>query len=139
MPAKYSTINSDNIRELVDQFYDCVRTDELLGPIFLKILGDDWSAHLDRISEFWATVMLGTRNFHGNVYATHMKLMNIEPQHFQRWLGLFEESANRMFETEPANRFLFMARRVAASLQSGFLARIGQTAQEGMEATPQNQ
>lgn len=121
---KYDTINRDNVKELVDQFYNHVRTDDLLGPVFLKALGRDWTAHLERLSEFWSTIVLGTRSFHGNVYATHMKLNGIEPTHFQRWLALFEQTANQLFEPEQACKFIVMARRVASSLQIGFFGEV---------------
>lgn len=121
---KYDTINRDNVKELVDHFYGHVRTDDLLGPVFFNALGTDWTAHLERLSEFWSTIVLGTRSFHGNVYTTHMKLIGIEPSHFQRWLALFEQTANQLFVPETAYRFIVMARRVAASLQLGFFGKV---------------
>lgn len=120
----YSTITRDNVKKLVCQFYGRVREDDLLGPVFLKALGDDWSSHLDRLSEFWSTIMLGTRSFHGNVYATHMRLNGIEPAHFRRWLDLFEQTANALFKQELADQFIVMARRVASSLQLGFFGEV---------------
>ena len=124
MQMKYDTITQDNVRQLVDEFYGRVRKDELLGPVFLKALGDDWSAHLERLSEFWSTIVLGTRSFHGNVYGTHMQLSGIEPAHFRRWLDLFGETASQLFEAEQAEQFIGMARRVASSLQIGFFGEV---------------
>jgi hemoglobin len=121
---KYDTITRDHVRQLVDDFYGQVREDDLLGPVFLLALGDDWSEHLERLTEFWSTIVLGTRSFQGNVYGTHMQLNEIEPEHFQRWLGLFEQTVNRLFEPEPAEQFLTMARRVASSLQIGFFGEV---------------
>ena len=121
---KHDTITRDNVRQLVDAFYGRVREDELLGPVFLKALGEDWTAHLERLSEFWSTIVLGTRSFHGNVYGTHMQLNGIEPAHFRRWLDLFEQSANELFEKEQAGQFMDMARRVASSLQIGFFGEV---------------
>lgn len=121
---KYDTITRDNVRQLVDAFYGQVRDDELLGPVFLKALGDDWDPHLERLSEFWSTIVLGTRSFHGNVYGTHMQLNGIEPEHFRRWLDLFGQTANELFEAEQAEQFIGMARRVASSLQIGFFDKV---------------
>lgn len=121
---KYDTITRDNVKQLVDAFYGRVRDDELLGPVFLKALGDDWTEHLERLSEFWSTIVLGTRSFHGNVYGTHMQLNGIAPEHFRRWLDLFEQTANQLFEEEQAEQFLLMARRVASSLQIGFFDKV---------------
>lgn len=124
MTMKYDTINRDNVRELVGLFYQRVRADEMLGPVFLKALGEDWTAHLERLTEFWSTIVLGTRTFHGNVYGTHMQLNGIEPEHFQRWLALFAQTANELFEPEQAAQFMEMARRVASSLQIGFFGEV---------------
>ncbi|OGB21035.1 MAG: hypothetical protein A3I66_18820 [Burkholderiales bacterium RIFCSPLOWO2_02_FULL_57_36] len=121
---KYDTITRDNVKQLVDEFYGRVREDELLGPVFLKALGEDWSAHLERLTEFWSTIVLGTRSFQGNVYGTHMQLNGIEPGHFRRWLDLFSQTANELFEAEQAEQFIGMARRVASSLQIGFFDKV---------------
>ena len=121
---KHESITPDNVRQLVSQFYARVRADDQLGPIFLKALGDDWTAHLERLTQFWSTIVLGTRSFQGNVYGTHMQLTGIKPEHFQRWLGLFEQTANQLFEPEPASYFITMARRVASSLQIGFFGEV---------------
>jgi hemoglobin len=121
---KHDTINRDNIKQLVERFYEQVRADEVLGPVFLRALGEDWDAHLERLSEFWSSVMLGTRSFHGNVYGTHMQLNGIEPEHFRRWLALFEETASTLYEAKQAGEFLEMARRVASSLQIGFFGKV---------------
>lgn len=121
---KYATITRDNVRQLVDEFYALVRADALLGPVFLQALGDDWDAHLERLTEFWSTIILGTRSFQGNVYGKHMMLNGIEPEHFKRWLGLFEQTVSRLFEVEQADQFLTMARRVAGSLQIGFFGDV---------------
>lgn len=117
---KYDTITHDNVRQLVDEFYAQVREDELLGPVFFLALGDDWSEHLEKLTEFWSMVVLGTRNFQGNVFGTHMQLSDIEPEHFQRWLGLFEQTVLRLYEAQQAEDFLIVARRIASSLQIGF-------------------
>ena len=121
---KHNEITRDNVRQLVDEFYGQVRADDMLGPVFLQALGDDWGPHLERLTEFWCTIVLGTRSFHGNVYGTHMQLSAIAPEHFQRWLGLFEQTVNRLFEAEQAEQFLTMARRVAGSLQIGFFGTV---------------
>lgn len=121
---KYDTITRENIQDLVDQFYRAVRQDDALGPVFTRALGDDWTAHLEKLGEFWSTIVLGTRSFHGNVYGKHMQLAGIEPEHFRRWLSLFEKTVNRLFDEASAAQFMLMAHRVAASLQLGFFGKV---------------
>lgn len=121
---QYEELSTATITALVHQFYDGVRADPELGPVFDAAIGDNWAPHLARMVEFWSTVMLGTKQFQGNVFGTHMQLSGIEPQHFRRWLALFEATAARLFAPALADEFLTVARRIAASLQYGFFGKV---------------
>ena len=74
--------------------------------------------------DFWCSVMLSSAEFKGNVYGKHMALHGIEPEHFRRWLALFESHVRRLFQTEVGDQFMAAARRIAASLQYGFFGRV---------------
>lgn len=117
-------IDREGIRALVYTFYDKVRQDPELAPIFIGALGDDWDAHLERMVRFWSTVMMGTREFDGNVFGTHMQLSGVSPEHFRRWLAMFEETARQLFTGADADDFLAPARRIAASLQYGYFGKV---------------
>jgi hemoglobin len=120
----HTHITYESIQDLVQVFYDRVREDEILSPVFNRALGDDWRPHLAKLVEFWSTIVLGSNSFKGNVYGTHMGLTGIEPAHFERWLGLFEQTARQLFNEQNAAQFLKMARRVASSLQIGFFGDV---------------
>ena len=120
----HAELNRTVIAQLVHEFYDDVRRDPELQPIFEAAIGADWEPHLRRMVEFWSTVMLATHEFQGNVFGTHMALGGIVPEHFQRWLALFEQTARRLFTPDLADEFLLVARRIAASLQYGFFGRV---------------
>jgi hemoglobin len=122
MPAL--PLDQSSIHTLVHQFYDEVRADPVLGPVFDKAIGDRWDAHLARMVEFWSTVMLGTRNFQGNVFGTHMALQGVEPDHFQRWLGMFFATTDRLFAPEVAREFQLVGKRIASSLQYGYFGKV---------------
>jgi hemoglobin len=113
-----------SITTLVHEFYDDVRADPVLGPVFDKAIGDRWDAHLARMVEFWSTVMLDTRSFQGNVFGTHMALAGIETDHFRRWLALFQATTARLFEPRVAHEFQLVGQRIAASLQYGFFGKV---------------
>jgi len=113
-------ITEESIRLLVDTFYEGVRRDEVLGPVFDKALHGDWAGHLPRMVDFWSTVLLGTSRFQGNVYGKHMVLQGIEREHFVRWLSLFKETVTRLFAEQPASEILLVADRIAGSLQLGY-------------------
>lgn len=116
-------LTTESIATLVHEFYDGVRADPELGPVFDAAI-DDWEPHLARMVEFWSTVMLGSRNFQGNVYGKHMALPGVQPQHFQRWLALFQATVDRLFEPAVAQEFRTVASRIAQSLQYGFFGQV---------------
>lgn len=117
-------LNRSSIHTLVHEFYDDVRADAVLGPVFDKAIGDRWDAHLERMVEFWSTVMLGTHNFQGNVFGTHMALSGVEPDHFRLWLSMFFKTTERLFEPAVAHEFQLVGKRIAASLQYGYFGKV---------------
>ncbi|WP_432377952.1 group III truncated hemoglobin [Duganella sp. P38] len=117
-------LTTESIVTLVHEFYDGVRADPELGPVFDAAIGDNWDPHLARMVDFWSTVMTGSRNFQGNVYGKHMLLNGITPDHFQRWLHMFVATTNRLFAPKDAQEFQIVARRIAASLQLGFFGEV---------------
>jgi hemoglobin len=118
------SLDTDSITTLVHQFYADVRADPELGPVFDNAIGDRWDAHLARMVEFWSTVMLGARNFQGNVFGTHMALQGVEPEHFKRWLSMFFATTDRLFAPEVAHEFQLVGKRIAHSLQYGYYGKV---------------
>lgn len=114
------TFTEENIRRMVYDFYDGVRRDELLGPVFDAALSHGWDEHLPRMVDFWSTVLLGTRKFQSNVFGKHMALQGIEKEHFIRWLALFRATAARVYAPEQADEVVTVAERIATSLQLGY-------------------
>jgi hemoglobin len=112
----------DNIRELVYAFYDRVRADPLLGPVFEQKLAGRWDEHLPKMCTFWASLVLGAKQYRGNVQQAHQPLPGIEPQHFSHWLYLFLDTVESRYEPAAAVRFMEPALRIAQSLQ---LSRFG--------------
>lgn len=109
------------IATLVANFYGDVQRDPRLNPIFSATLGAHWQKHMERLTDFWCTVMLGTGEYRGNVYGKHMVLSGIDRDHFQRWLALFERHTTALFPPEVCAEFMTVARRIASSLQLGLL------------------
>lgn len=109
-----------DIHDLVHAFYADVRADAQLGPVFARTLPADWQPHLERMVEFWCTVLLGTRSFKGNVYARHMALPGLEPAHFKRWLALWRQHTRRRLEAGHAHELWHTASGIARNLQLGY-------------------
>jgi hemoglobin len=116
-------INDAMIHALVHGFYDKVRADAELGPIFDRVIGDGWDTHLAKMCDFWSSVMLTSGRYKGNPMIAHMRLKMVRPEHFARWLALFGETADE--RTPPAIAAQFRARSelIARSLQMGMFFR----------------
>ena len=98
--AKLGHVSEDGIRQLVDAFYDKVRLDAELAPIFLRAIPGDWEPHLTRMYAFWSSVMLTTGRYKGNPVVKHLVIPGIQPHLFERWLALFNETCGELFDDE---------------------------------------
>lgn len=118
-------IDESLVRALVHGFYAKVRKDSEIGPIFDRVIGDDWDEHLAKMCRFWSSVMLMTGSYKGNPMIAHMRLKMVRPEHFERWLALFREAAAEICHPEAAALFVSKAENIARSLQLGMFFRPG--------------
>lgn len=116
-------IDETVITSLVHGFYAKVREDAEIGPIFNRIIGDDWDQHLAKMCDFWSSVMLLTGRYKGNPMIAHMRLKMVRPEHFERWLALFRQTAAEQCAPEIAALFVGKAENIARSLQLGMFYR----------------
>ncbi|MFN3825444.1 MAG: group III truncated hemoglobin [Pseudorhodobacter sp.] len=99
---------------LVHRFYNKVRADPVLGPIFAARI-TDWEPHLARMVEFWGSVALMTGCYHGSPVARHADLP-VTWAHFERWLLLFRETAGQVCPPAGAAHVIARAERITRSL-----------------------
>jgi hemoglobin len=116
-------IDEDMIRSLVHGFYDKVRADTLLGPIFAARIAD-CGPHLERMCAFWSSVVLMTGHYHGRPMQKHAPLP-VDAAHFDRWLTLFAKTAQEICPPPAADHFIERARMIAESLELGIAAHRG--------------
>jgi hemoglobin len=117
----------DGIRRLLELFYGRVRHDAQLGPVFAKAVGTTdaaWTPHLARLADFWSSVMLRSGRYHGDPFSAHLRLPDLEPAMFDRWLALFGESCAEVLEPDVADAFRERAGRIASSLRMGLFERL---------------
>jgi len=124
-------IDEGMVHDLVHGFYARVRDDDEIGPIFNRVIGDNWDAHLAKMCDFWSSVMLMSGRYKGNPMITHMRLKMIRPEHFERWLFLFAQTARDLCTAEIAELFIGRAENIARSLQLGMFFRPNQAAPQG--------
>lgn len=104
--------NFDDIILLVDEFYAKIRNDELLAPIFNKVIHDRWSFHLNKMYTFWQTVLLEEHTYYGNPFMPHVDLP-VEKQHFVRWIELFYQTLDEHFEGGKVDEAKWRAAKMA--------------------------
>src|SRR5881398_2166271 len=63
--------DSRDVARLVNVFYDRVRDDDILGPIFDDIAHVDWATHLPRMYDFWESVLFARATFKGTPLVVH--------------------------------------------------------------------
>ena len=107
-------LDERKLSALVHRFYDRVRRDAVLGPIFAERI-DNWGPHLERMVAFWSSVALMTGRYHGAPMPAHVSLP-VEWRHFERWLALFRETAIETCPPEGAAHVIDRAERIARSL-----------------------
>ena len=120
-------ITEPEISTLVDTFYAKVRRDPNIGPIFNAIVGD-WPHHLSTLKDFWSTVLLTTGRYKGDPMMTHLQLP-LDPDHFSRWLALFEETAREVLLPAVADTVIEKSHRIARNFQAGIAYQRGRATQ----------
>ncbi len=63
--ASFDSITEPAIATLVRRFCGKARLDPTLGPVFEDTV-DDWNEHLDKLCDFWSSVMLTTGRYKSN-------------------------------------------------------------------------
>ncbi len=109
---KADILTLDDIKLLVNSFYDKVRDDQLIGPVFNERIQDRWPEHLAKMYTFWQTVLLGEHTYYGSPFPPHAQLP-VEHHHFQRWLSLFSDTLRELFTGEKAKEALWRADKMA--------------------------
>ncbi len=112
-----ATLDEAHLATLVDRFYDKVRADPMLGPVFNAAV-HDWDAHKRTLVSFWSSVALGTQSYRGSPMSAH-RPHPIRPEHFDHWLELWRETARETLEEAAAARMIEFAERIGRSLRMG--------------------
>lgn len=106
------------VKRLVQVFYARIREDVMLGPIFESRLAGRWDRHLAAMTAFWSSVVLMSGRYRGQPHVAHQPL-GLGPEHFRRWLALFEATVADLCAGQAAAVFVDKAHRIAESLQVG--------------------
>lgn len=115
--------NAQDVDKLVLHFYrDKVLDDPIIGFLFTDVANIDIEEHLPKVSGFWQKVLLGSNTYQGKMFLVHEQLNNkvtLNEHHFVRWLYLFEQTIDELFEGKIAELAKKRARSVAKSMLNG--------------------
>jgi len=95
----------EDVQLLVRSFYNKVLEDDMLAPFFAYVKQHHWDRHLEVLDAFWCNVLFYSGNYYGNplqVHTTLHRFSKLEDKSFDRWLQLFEETVDELFEGEKA-------------------------------------
>jgi hemoglobin len=108
--------NRADCERLVRAFYGRALEDEIIGWIFTDVAKLDLERHVPVITDFWETILLGSRTYGGGAFAPHAALhakAGLRGGHFQRWLALWSTTVDELFEGPTAELAKAHAQRVA--------------------------
>lgn len=111
-------LDEEMVRAVVHGFYDRIREDELLGPIFYsRIAPEAWPHHLAKMCDFWSATLLRTSRYGGRPLPPHLAIPGLGEAHFRRWLTLFRATVRELCPPEVAALFMDRALRIAHSFR----------------------
>lgn len=123
---------------LVRAFYGRALTDPIIGYLFTDVAHLDLEAHVPRITSFWETVLLGAQTYRGGAFRPHAELhmkVPLRSGHFERWLVLWRETVDSLFEGERAELAKAHALRVARAFHGRLEAMSAPAPGGGLEIT----
>ena len=119
MLARDQLCTEDDIRHMVHTFYDKVRQDDQLGPVFNAHI-HDWDTHLGRMVQFWSSMVRGTGTYEGTPMPKHIALPGLTADLFGHWLELFHETLATLPNRTLAEKAEEFSKRIARSLWYGY-------------------
>jgi hemoglobin len=113
------TTNQD-IELLVNTFYEKVKCDDVIRHFFTEVVQVNWEQHLPVMYRFWENIIFHTGAYSGNPMEVHENLHNkcpMQTAHFERWIQLFQQTVDELFEGEQAFRIKQRALSIATVMQ----------------------
>lgn len=110
----------DAIEAMVRRFYDYALADDLLGPMFRKTIGD-LEEHYRIVQDFWSHALLGTDRYNRGTPYVHHTHLQVEEEHFDRWMAAFEQAVEDTLPADLADLALKRAQHMTESFRMGLL------------------
>jgi len=103
-------VDRPSVERMVRSFYEKLIQDDIVGPYFIKALGDDlkndkWYEHLQTLDKFWLLMMGEEKGYVGDPFLPHVFIGELYVETFERWLEIFKEHIYEHYIPEIANKF----------------------------------
>lgn len=113
MKTKSDIQSKDDIKLMVDTFYEKVKLNEVLNPYFANL---NWPNHLEKMYKFWENIAFYTGEYNGNPMEIHKQLNDNNPlneEAFQNWITLFNINIDLHFEGPKVEQIKQRAQNIA--------------------------
>jgi len=91
----------DDIEKILQAFYGKAIKDTHIGHFFTEVVLLDLEQHLPHITAFWTSVLWQTHSYQKNVMQVHQhihQLSHIKKAHLERWVALFTQTIDALYE-----------------------------------------
>ena len=115
MTEKKEIEDRADLERMLELFYQKAFQDDLISHFFLEVVPLNLEHHIPVIADFWESVLLDGRSYRKNVMEIHLnisRISKIKKEHLDRWVKLFTETIDELFEGEKAT----LAKQRAASI-----------------------
>ena len=109
----------EKIIQLVNWFYESIRRDEVLGPIFNQHVKDG-DTHLSTKMDFWSSTLRGSARFRGALMPKHTALPGLSFKLLERRPTLFRQTTDALPNAALGQSVSELARRIAERLWHGY-------------------
>ena len=113
--SKRDIENRADLERLLEIFYKKVFNDDLISHFFIEVVPLNLETHIPVIADFWEYVLLDGRGYRKNVMEIHLNISEkskINKEHLDRWVKIFSETVDELFEGAKAS----LAKQRAASI-----------------------
>lgn len=104
----------EDVLQLITKFYDRLLVDEQISHFFTEL---DLDKHIPHVADFWAFILIDRAGYANNMMTAHAKLA-LKATDFERWLELFHETINELFEGVKANLAIERSKLIAWTMKS---------------------
>ncbi len=114
----------NDVKLLVNTFYDRIKDNPILRHIFVDIIKVDWEKHLPKMYSFWSSILLGEGSYEGNPMEKHIALSKIVPMteiEFSEWLLIFNQTVDSLFAGPKATEAKTRAENIARLMKHKIL------------------